>query len=223
MNTTPKIHPSWLQALGTEFQQPYFQDIKAKLVEDIQNGKTLYPPMPLIFNAFNSTAFDDVKVVILWQDPYHGPNQAHGLSFSVQDGTPFPPSLQNIFKEIQKDIGTPIPKSGNLERWAKQGVLLLNASLTVQEGVPMSHATIGWEKFTDKVIQTLSEQREWLVFILWGNFAKSKKPLIDTTKHSILESSHPSPLWAHKWFFGCKHFSKCNALLAQMWKEEIVW
>lgn len=223
MTKTPKIDDSWLHALGDEFTKEYFKTIKNTLVTDIEAGKTLYPPMPLIFNAFNTTHFDDVKVVILGQDPYHWPGQAHGLSFSVQDGILFPPSLKNIFKELKSDIWVEVPTTGNLERWAKQGVLLLNAMLTVREGEPASHAKIGWEIFTDKVIQTLSDKREGVIFILWGNFARSKKVLIDSGKHFILEASHPSPLGAHKWFFGCKHFSKTNEILEKLGKNKIEW
>lgn len=223
MTKTPKIDDSWLLALGDEFTKEYFKTIKNTLVTDIEAGKTLYPPMPLIFNAFNMTHFDDVKVVILGQDPYHWAGQAHGLSFSVQDGILFPPSLKNIFKELKNDTWIEVPTTGNLERWAKQGVLLLNAMLTVREWEPASHAKIGWEIFTDKVIQTLSDKREGIVFILWGNFAKSKKVLIDSGKHFILEASHPSPLGAHKWFFGCKHFSKTNEILEKLGKTKIEW
>ncbi|NUJ98168.1 uracil-DNA glycosylase [Candidatus Gracilibacteria bacterium] len=223
MEIQPKLESSWLQVLEKEFKKEYFQIIKKTLVDDIQAHKILYPPMPLIFNSFNITAFDDVKVVILGQDPYHGPNQAHGLSFSVQDGVLFPPSLKNIFKEIKEDIGKEIPASGNLERWAKEGVLLLNAILTVRAGEPASHAKIGWEQFTDAVIKTISDKKEGVVFLLWGNFAKSKKTLIDINKHFVLEASHPSPLGAHKGFFGCKHFSKTNEILKKLGKKEIEW
>lgn len=221
--TTPKIDPSWLQVLDSEFQKDYFKQIKQSLVDDITAGKILYPPMPLLFNAFNKTPFDKVKVVILGQDPYHWAGQAHGLSFSVQDGVPFPPSLKNIFKELKDDLGGNIPLSGNLQKWAEQGILLLNASLSVRAGDPMSHAKIGWELFTDAVIKTLSDKKEGLVFILWGNFARSKKVLIDTTKHFIIESAHPSPLGAHKGFFGSKPFSKTNEILKKIGKEEISW
>ncbi len=223
MNTQVKIHESWLKVLEEEFSKEYFTQIKATLVQDIEAKKTLYPPMHLIFNAFNSTPFDELKVVILGQDPYHSEGQAHWLSFSVQDGVLFPPSLKNIFKEIRSDLGKENPQSGNLERWAKQGVLLLNAILTVRAGEPASHANIGWENFTNSLIQTISDKKEGVVFMLWGNFAKSKKVLIDTSKHYILETSHPSPLGAHKWFLGCKHFSKCNEILKKNGKEEINW
>ena len=161
--------------------------------------------------------------MILGQDPYHGPGQAHGLSFSVQDGILFPPSLKNIFKELKSDLWVEVPQTGNLERWARQGVLLLNAILTVRAWEPASHAKIGWENFTDSIIKTISGSREGVVFILWGNFARSKKVLIDNKKHFVLEASHPSPLGAHKWFFGCKHFSKTNEILEKLWKEKIDW
>ncbi len=223
MEIQPKLESSWLQVLEKEFKKEYFKTIKKTLVDDIQAHKVLYPPMPLIFNSFNITAFDDVKVVILGQDPYHWPNQAHGLSFSVQDGVLFPPSLKNIFKEIKEDIGKEIPASWNLERWAREWVLLLNAILTVRAGEPASHAKIGWEQFTDAVIKTISDKKEGIVFLLWGNFAKSKKALIDINKHFVLEASHPSPLGAHKGFFGCKHFSKTNEILKKLGKKEIEW
>lgn len=223
MHIDPKIESSWKEVLEQEFSSDYFITIKQTLVDDIKAGKTLYPPMPLVFNAFNMTPFDDVKVVILGQDPYHGPNQAHGLSFSVQDGVLFPPSLKNIFKEIKEDLGKEVPKSGNLERWAKQWVLLLNAILSVRAWEAASHAKIGWEQFTDAVIQTISDKKEGVVFLLWWNFAKSKKSLIDSSKHYVLEASHPSPLWAHKGFFGCKHFSKTNEILKKWGREPIEW
>lgn len=223
MEITPKIESSWLEALSLEFKRDYFKTIKQTLIHDIESGKVLYPPMPLIFNALNATPFDKVKVVILGQDPYHWPNQAHGLSFSVQDGILFPPSLKNIFKELQSDIWTNPPTTGNLEKWAKQWVLLLNAILTVRAGEPASHAKIGWESFTDSIIKTLSDKQEGIVFILWGNFARSKKVLIDTNKHFIVESAHPSPLGAHKGFFGSKPFSKTNEILKKLGKEEIIW
>lgn len=223
MNSQPKIDNSWLQVLEQEFQKDYFKYIKQFLVTDIKAWKVLYPSMPLLFNAFNTTSFDQVKVVILWQDPYHWPNQAHWLSFSVQDWVLFPPSLQNIFKELKNDIWVNIPSSWNLERWALQGVLLLNAILTVRAWEPASHSKIGWEIFTDAVIKTISDKKKGVVFLLWWNFARSKKVLIDTTKHFVLEASHPSPLGAHKGFLGCKHFSKCNEILKKNWQKEIVW
>ena len=234
MSKTPQIETSWLEALKDEFEKPYFPEIKKAIVNDINDGKVLYPPMDKVFNAFNHTPFDQVKVVILWQDPYHGPNQAHWLSFSVADGIPQPPSLKNIFKEIHADLGltppppgTPLEKgrfeSGNLEPWAKQWVLMLNAILTVQKAIPASHSKIGWETFTDAVIKKISDEKMGVIFLLWGNFARGKVSLIDTTKHSVLESPHPSTFSAHNGFFWCKHFSKTNELLKEMGKEEIDW
>lgn len=236
MSKTPQIEASWLEALKDEFEKPYFPKIKKAIVNDIEQGKILYPPMNKIFNAFHQTPFDNLKVVILWQDPYHGPNQAHGLSFSVQDWVPQPPSLKNIFKEIQDDLKltppprtscTPLEKgrfeSGNLEPWAKQWVLMLNAILTVQKWTPASHSKIGRETFTDAVIKKISDEKTGVVFLLWGNFARSKIALIDTFKHSVLEAAHPSPFSAHSWFFWCKHFSKTNEFLKEMGKEEIDW
>ncbi len=218
----PQIEESWLEALKAEFQQPYFAAIKQFLLNEKKKGTTVYPPGPLIFNAFNRTPFDKVKVVILGQDPYHGPGQAHGLCFSVADGVKTPPSLRNIYKELNKDIGMEIPKSGNLEKWADQGVFLLNAMLTVQANRAASHQKIGWQTFTDAAIRKLSEEREGLVFMLWGNFAKKKAALIDKNKHHILASGHPSPL-SSRYFFGCKHFSKANEILKEQGKEPIDW
>jgi uracil-DNA glycosylase len=194
-----QIEESWKSVLSTEFQQPYFQEIKQFLVSEKQNGKLIYPPGPLIFNAFNKTPFDRVKVVILGQDPYHNPGEAMGLSFSVPAGIRVPPSLQNIYKEIERSLHIAPPKHGDLSAWAEQGVLLLNAMLTVEARKPASHQKIGWQTFTDAVIRILSEQRSGLVFMLWGNFAKSKASLIDTQKHFILESAHPSPLAPINW------------------------
>jgi uracil-DNA glycosylase len=187
------------------------------------SGKTIYPPGSLIFNAFNLTPFQNVKVVLLGQDPYHGPMQAHGLSFSVQDGIPKPPSLINIFKELHEDIGIPIPKKGNLDKWAKQGVLLLNASLTVRANEPMSHSKIGWTAFTDSVIVRISEQKQHVVFLLWGKYAQEKQLLIDETKHLVLKAAHPSPYSANNGFFGCKHFSKANEYLVRHGIDPIDW
>lgn len=218
----PNIDESWYQVLRPQFEAPYFADLKSFLVsEKLQYA--VYPPGPLIFNAFNLTPFDKVKVVILGQDPYHGPRQAHGLSFSVPDGVPFPPSLQNIFKELHDDLGVPLARSGNLEKWARGGVLLLNASLTVRAGQAASHARHGWEQFTDAAIRALSEQREHVVFILWGNYATAKQALIDPFKHLILKSVHPSPLSASRGFFGCRHFSQTNNYLIQNGIEPIDW
>jgi uracil-DNA glycosylase len=218
-----KIEDSWKAALHAEFEKPYFQQIPLHLKTEKSQGKIIYPPGSLIFNAFNTTPLDRVKVVIIGQDPYHGPNQAHGLCFSVQKGVPPPPSLVNIFKELKEDIGLPIPNHGDLTHWAEQGVFLLNASLTVRAGEPMSHAKIGWAQFTDAVIQTISSTRKHAVFLLWGKFAQDKKVLIDETKHLILRSAHPSPLSAHTGFFGCKHFSKTNAYLVSQGIDPIDW
>ena len=218
-----KIEASWKEALKSEFGQPYFQQAVLHIKTEKAQGKTIYPPGPLIFNAFNSTPLDKVKVVILGQDPYHGPGQAHGLCFSVQDGVAPPPSLVNIFKELQEDIGIRIPHSGNLAHWAQQGVFLLNASLTVRAGEPMSHAKIGWAQFTDNVIRTISEKRPHVVFMLWGKFAQEKRVLIDEFKHLVLRAAHPSPLSAHAGFFGCRHFSKANEWLASQGMEPVDW
>lgn len=218
---TPKIEANWLKALKGEFDKEYFGKLKLFLEEERKQFK-LFPPGSLIFNAFNLTPFDEVKVVILGQDPYHGQGQAHGLSFSVPDGVKAPPSLVNIFKEIHTDLGLPIPKTGNLTHWAQQGVLLLNATLTVRENQAGSHQNKGWELFTDAVIKTLSDQKTGLIFLLWGNYAKNKVPLIDSSKHLILTAPHPSPL-ARGGFFNCKHFSKTNEYLKQQGKEPIDW
>lgn len=219
----PQIEASWKKALAAEFGAPYFKEIKRKILAEKKNGVVLYPPGKEIFNAFNLTPFDTVKVVILGQDPYHGRGQAHGLCFSVPDGITPPPSLVNIFKEIKNDLGIEVPKKrGNLEGWARQGVLLLNALLTVRANEPASHHDIGWEQFTDTVIKKLSDEREHLVFILWGRFAQQKEILIDAQKHLVLTSAHPSPFSATK-FFGCKHFSKTNEYLREHGKEPIRW
>lgn len=218
-----KIDPSWASVLQLEFDKPYFKAIKDYLVQDKADGYTTYPPGSLIFNAFNKTPFNDVKVVILGQDPYHGPNQAHGLCFSVQHGIKPPPSLVNMYKELNNDIGMPIPNHGNLEGWADQGVFLLNAFLTVRASNPLSHSKIGWEQFTDAVIGKLSAEREGLVFLLWGKFAQNKAELIDGSKHHILKAPHPSPFSANRGFFGCKHFSKTNEILKAQGKQPIDW
>ena len=219
-----KIHESWKAALKDEFAQPYFAAIKQVLVKEKSEGQIIYPPGPLIFNAFDSTPFDQVKVVIIGQDPYHGPNQAHGLCFSVLDPVPPPPSLRNVYKELNADIGMPIPKSGNLQKWANQGVFLLNACLTVRKANANSHKNIGWHKFTDAAIRRLSEEREGLVFLLWGGFAKNKSKLIDETKHTVLKSGHPSPMSANQgYWFGNKDFSKTNEILEQQGLEPIDW
>lgn len=216
------IHPSWRAVLSTEFEQPYFAAIKQYLLQARKEGKKVYPSGKLIFNAFDSTPFEDVKVVILGQDPYHNPGEAMGLSFSVPKGVRVPPSLKNIYKEIERDLHLPIPNHGDLSAWAAQGVLLLNAMLTVEHKKAGSHKKIGWQTFTDAVIRILSEQREGLVFLLWGNFAKSKKAFIDEMKHHVLEAPHPSPL-ARGGFDNCKHFSKTNELLQQQGKAAIDW
>jgi len=218
-----KIEDSWKQILKEEFSKPYFQQIALHLKTEKSQGKTIYPPGSLIFNAFNTTPFNKVKVAILGQDPYHGPNQAHGLCFSVQYGVPPPPSLINIFKELHEDIGISIPNHGNLTHWAEQGVFLLNASLTVRAGEPMSHAKIGWSTFTDTVIKKISEKEKHVVFLLWGKFAQEKRVLIDESKHLILRAAHPSPLSANAGFFGCKHFSKTNAWLMSKGIDPIDW
>ena len=216
------IEPGWKAVLAPEFEKPYFQELAAWLHAEKRAGKTIYPPGRQIFRAFELTPFDQVKVVILGQDPYHNPGQAEGLSFSVPHGVPAPPSLKNIYKEIESDLGVPVRKDGSLENWARQGVFLLNAILTVEAGRAASHAGIGWAPFTDAVIHTLSEQREGLVFLLWGNFARSKKALIDTSRHTVLEAAHPSPL-AGGAFFGCRHFSKANAALSARGLQPIDW
>ena len=218
----PTIDPSWKSALSDEFQKDYFASLKAFLVQE-RKKFVVYPPATRIFAAFNYTPFNKVKVVIIGQDPYHGPGQANGLCFSVSDGVPQPPSLQNIFKEIHSDLGVPIPKTGNLEPWAKQGILLLNASLTVRADQPASHQKQGWGNFTDAVIRSLSEKKKGLVFLLWGRFAQAKELLIDKSKHHVLKAPHPSPFSVHSGFFGCKHFSKTNALLKKEGLEEIDW
>jgi len=207
------IEPSWKALLASEFSQPYFGEIASFLKQRKAEGATIYPPGPLIFHAFEATPVDAVKVVILGQDPYHGPNQAHGLSFSVQRGVTPPPSLVNIYKELQDDLGIQPPRHGNLESWAQHGVLMLNAALTVERAKPNSHAKIGWERFTDAVIHRISEAREHLVFILWGKFAQGKSVLINIGKHLVLKSAHPSPYAAASGFFGSKPFSKANAWL----------
>ena len=217
-----KIENSWKTVLAEEFEQPYFAAINAFLLQEKQAGKIVYPTDSLIFNAFNTTPIDKVKVVILGQDPYHGPDQAMGLSFSVPQSEKVPASLKRIYKELATDIdGFKIPLHGDLTDWANQGVFLLNAGLTVEHKKPNSHKKIGWHKFTDAVIKNISEKREGIVFLLWGNFARKKKALIDTSKHYVLEAPHPSPL--ARGFFGCKHFSQCNTLLEQQGKETINW
>jgi uracil-DNA glycosylase len=218
----PAIEDSWKQVLDNEFNKPYFSELKQFLVAEKQRFR-VFPPGPAIFNAFNHTPFPAVKVVLLGQDPYHGYGQAHGLCFSVPEGVPKPPSLINIFKELNSDLGIPPPSHGNLTKWALQGVLLLNATLTVRENQAGSHQGKGWETFTDAAISALSEKREGLIFMLWGNYAISKRELIDNSKHFILTAPHPSPLSASRGFFGCRHFSQTNNLLKQMGKEPVDW
>jgi len=218
-----KIDPSWKEVLKHEFTKPYFLQIVTLLKTEKLAGKIIFPPGGLIFNAFNTTPFDHVKVVLIGQDPYHGTGQAHGLSFSVPDGVPPPPSLINIFKELNTDINMPIPRSGNLTKWAEGGVLLLNASLTVRMNEPMSHSKIGWAEFTDTVISKISSEKKNIVFLLWGKFAQEKQVLIDETKHLLLKAAHPSPFSADKGFFGCRHFSKTNQYLVSNGIEPIDW
>ncbi|MFD2602820.1 uracil-DNA glycosylase [Flavobacterium suzhouense] len=217
------IEPSWNAVLKDEFEKPYFKNL-TDFVKNEYSQNTCYPPGKKIFSAFDHCPFGKVKVVIIGQDPYHGPGQANGLCFSVSDGIPFPPSLQNIFREIQDDLGKPFPATGNLERWADQGVLLLNAVLTVRQGEANSHQGKGWEAFTDAVIQKVSDEKSDVVFMLWGGFAKKKGARVDKLKHLVLETGHPSPLSANKghWFWN-KHFSKANEFLSQKGKQEIVW
>lgn len=218
-----QIEETWKQRLSGEFDKPYFVNLTTAVKAAYAAG-TCYPPGRLIFNAFNLCPFDQVKVVIIGQDPYHEPGQAHGLSFSVNDGVIFPPSLQNIFKEIQDDLGTPIPLSGNLTRWAEQGVLLLNATLTVRAHQANSHARLGWQTFTDAAIKALASEREHLVYLLWGGYARGKAYMIDKQKNLVLESVHPSPLSANRGgWFGQHQFSRCNAYLEQNGIEPIKW
>lgn len=217
-----KIEDSWKELLNEEFEKHYFREL-AEFVKNEYKTATVYPPPRFIFNAFNACPADKVKVVILGQDPYHGRGQANGLSFSVNEGVALPPSLQNIYKEIEADLGKKVPGSGNLERWAKQGVLLLNATLTVQAGKPLSHQNKGWEQFTDAVIKALSDKKVHLVFILWGAYAQRKGVVIDTSKHLVIKSAHPSPFSAANGFFGSKPFSKANAYLVEHGEKPIEW
>ena len=217
-----KIESSWKEVLQSEFDKDYFVQL-TEFVRNEYQTKTIFPPAPLIFNAFNTCPFDKVKVVIIGQDPYHGPGQAHGLCFSVNDGVEFPPSLINIFKEIERDLSIPIPLSGNLTRWAEQGVLLINATLTVRAHQAGSHQGKGWEIFTDGVIRILAEKRENLVFILWGNYAQQKGSVINQNRHLVLKSVHPSPLSAYRGFIGCGHFSTANKYLIEKGLKGIKW
>ena len=219
---SPEIEESWKESLLKEFQSAYFTELKKFLVEEKQKF-VVYPPGKYIFSAFNHTPFDKIKVVVIGQDPYHGAGQANGLCFSVSPGIRQPPSLQNIFKEVQNDMGFPIAKSGNLEPWADQGVLLLNATLTVRANQAGSHQNKGWEQFTDAVIKELSAKKEGLIFILWGRYAQAKEIIIDTSKHHILKAAHPSPFSAYNGFFGCKHFSRTNEILKMKGLQEIDW
>lgn len=217
------LEESWLRKLEGEFEKPYMKNLKSFLLEQKEKRKIIFPKGKEYFNAFHFTPFDQVKVVILGQDPYHGPGQAHGLCFSVQQGVPPPPSLKNIFAEIQKDLDIPIQNHGYLESWARQGVLLLNSVLTVERGRAGSHSGKGWEEFTDRVIQVLNSEGENIVFMLWGSYAQKKAAFVDQKKHLVLKSPHPSPLSAHRGFFGCRHFSKANEYLRQRGLAEIDW
>lgn len=217
-----QIEESWKKVLADEFQEEYFVTLTGQ-IREAYLARTVFPPHKLALNAFEHCHFNDVKVVILGQDPYHGDGQAHGLSFSVPEGVRSPPSLQNIYKEIQSDIGTPIPESGNLERWADQGVLLLNSTLTVEQGNPGSHQGLGWECFTDAVVQKISDEKEHVVFLLWGKHAQEKGKNIDAKKHLVLQAPHPSPFSAHTGFLGCKHFSQTNDYLKANNLKEIMW
>jgi uracil-DNA glycosylase len=217
-----KIEESWSRELKDEFERPYFKEL-VDFIKEEYSSTTVYPPAKIIFNAFDSCPFDKVKVVILGQDPYHGPNQAHGLCFSVNDGVAFPPSLVNIFKEIESDLGISIPNSGNLTRWSNQGVLLLNATLTVRAHQAGSHQNKGWETFTDSVIRILSERKKDIVFMLWGSYAQKKGAVIDKSKHLVLKAVHPSPLSAYRGFLGCKHFSIANENLNRQEISPIFW
>ncbi len=217
-----KIEPSWKARLQPEFEKPYFENL-IRFVKEEYATQTVYPPGSKIFTAFDACPFDNVKVVLLGQDPYHGPGQAHGLAFSVNEGVTSPPSLVNIFKEIKSDLGKPVPKSGYLMRWAEQGVLLLNATLTVRANTPGSHQKKGWEEFTDAAIRAVSDEKQNVVFMLWGAYAQKKGAIIDARKHLVLKAAHPSPFAADKGFFGCKHFSQANAYLAGQGLQEIEW
>lgn len=223
MTNSGALHPSWQAVIGDEFNKPYMQSLRQFLAQQKAEGKVIYPPMPLIFNAFNHTPFEQVRVVIIGQDPYHGEGQAHGLSFSVPQGVKLPPSLRNIFKEIESDLGVSMSGTGDLTPWAQQGVLLLNATLTVEQAAAGSHQKRGWEAFTDAAIRALNEQVEGIVFVLWGSYAQKKGAFIDQQKHLVLKSVHPSPLSAHRGFFGQKQFSQINQYLISQGKAPIRW
>ena len=218
-----RLDPSWKNRLESEFSQPYMISLRQFLLERKGGGAVIYPPGDLIFNAMNSTPFEAVKVVILGQDPYHGPGQAHGLCFSVLEGVAIPPSLINIYKELEADLGSARPVNGNLQHWAGQGVLLLNAVLTVEQGRAGAHQGKGWEKFTDRIVSELNESRDGLVFMLWGSYAMKKGAMIDRSRHLVLTAPHPSPLSAHRGFLGCRHFSKANEWLVQHGQSPIEW
>jgi uracil-DNA glycosylase len=218
-----RLERTWKNRLADEFAEPYMTALRKFLLERKRAGAVIYPPGKLIFNALDSTPFDRVKVVILGQDPYHGPGQAHGLCFSVREGVEVPPSLRNIYREMADDLGCERPASGNLQHWAEQGVLLLNAVLTVERGRAGAHQGKGWERFTDRVVSELNEHREDLVFMLWGSYAMKKGSVIDRSRHLVLTAPHPSPLSAHRGFFGCRHFSKANAWLTQHGEQPIRW
>ncbi len=218
-----RLDSSWKNRLAPEFEEPYMGELRQFLLERKRAGAVIYPPGDLIFNAMNSTPFDDVSVVILGQDPYHGPGQAHGLCFSVQEGVVVPPSLVNIYKELEVDLANEVPAGGNLQHWAEQGVLLLNSVLTVERGQAGAHQGKGWERFTDHVVSQLNESREGLVFMLWGSYAMKKGAVIDRDRHLVLTAPHPSPLSAYRGFFGCQHFSKANEWLEQKGRKPIKW
>lgn len=223
MTNSATLHPSWQAVIGDEFNKPYMQSLRGFLAEQKSAGKVIYPPMPAVFNAFNNTPFEKVRVVIIGQDPYHGDGQAHGLSFSVPEGIKLPPSLRNIFKEIEADLGISMSASGDLTAWTEQGVLLLNATLTVEQAAAGSHQKKGWEEFTDAAIRALNEQRQGVVFVLWGSYAQKKGAFIDSSKHLVLKSVHPSPLSAHRGFFGNKQFSQINQYLESQGQAAIQW
>lgn len=218
-----QLEPSWLGLLESEFEQPYMKALRSFLMQEQSAGAQIYPPGELIFNALNTTPFEQVRVIILGQDPYHGPDQAHGLCFSVQPGVRIPPSLKNIYQELHDDLGVPVPAHGCLTHWAEQGVLLLNAVLTVEAGKANSHQNKGWEQFTDRVIKLLNDRAENLVFMLWGSYAQRKGGVIDRQRHLVLQAPHPSPLSAYRGFFGCRHFSQANQYLRQHGLQPVEW